>query len=293
MPQDWQPRHIGGSIDTISWKDWTEDPERPLADLARAHLRNCRDRHLALKTVGGYDGVAASFLRFVEGDGAAARGKSAATRTAVVGDLSTETIYAYLNRAGARGVGVTIGAQRSEGGALKALANFGIEIGAVRYDALRAFELPKPDTDAVPTTLTDADIRRLDRHLARDTSLEGIRFHLWCQLDLDAGARPAEQAGIDLPDIDRETRALRIHGKGAKNRTIYYGDRTAAILERYLRVRGESPHAALFLGHRGPMGAETFSKAFRDVADELSLAGACDVENGLQRRQGAKALYRD
>jgi site-specific recombinase XerD len=179
VPEDWQPRYLGGWIDEITWNEWRLDPDRPLADLARAHLRHCRDRSLARKTVEGYDRVAASFIRFVERE--SADSILSVTRTAVVGDLSTETIYRYLNRSAARSGGsLTLGAQASEGGALKGLASFGIEIGAVAHDALRAFKLPKPDEDAVPTSLSDADTPRLDRNLSRDMSYEGCRLHLWC-----------------------------------------------------------------------------------------------------------------
>jgi integrase/recombinase XerC len=275
VPGDWQPRHVRGSIDDIAWGGWRLDPGRPLAHLALARLRVCRDQQLALRTLQGYDGTAGAFIRFIENELALA----GTPRVATVGDLTTEAIYRYLARPAARGGSLQIGAKRSEGGALRGLASFGIEIGAVSADALRAFRLPKPARSAIPTTLSDDDIRRLERRLAADTTYEGVRLHLWSRLGLDTGLRPAEEAGIRLADIDQVERSIRIRGKGAKKRTVYYGAGTAALLERYLRVRGPSRYAELFLGHRGPVGPEAASKAFRSLADELGLVALGDPDD--------------
>ena len=288
VDRTWQPRHVEGSIDDITWEGWTEDPARPLAELARAHLRHGRDRSLAARTLGSYEQVAAAFIRFIErrpAKGEHAEGDAGTAtevkRTAVVGDLTTANVYAFLLRPAARGgAALTVAAQRSEGGALRCLAHFGIEIGAVAPTAVRAFALPKPEEDAVPTTLSDAEVRRLLAVLARDTSYEGWRLHLWCRLGLDTGVRPAELAGVRLPEIDQAERSIRIHCKGAKRRIVYYGEGTAAVLATYLRFRGEARQPQLFLGHRGAMGAESFSKTFRVLADALGLTaqGQDDAE---------------
>lgn len=278
---DWHPKHVTGSIEDVCWTDWSIDQDRPLADLARAHLRNCRDRSLGRKTVEGYDAFAASFIRFVETEKRVRPAFSSSVTRATVRDLETQTLYRYLQRSAARGGSVSLGAQQSEGSALRAIANFGITIGAVRPDALRAFVLPKPDRDAAPTTLSDAEILRLLAHLAKDTSYEGVRLNLECRLATDTGVRPAELAGIDLPEINRAEQSIAIRGKGAKNRTVFFGDGTAKVLDLYLRVRGESRSERLFLGHRGSMGPEGLSKAFRAVADGLGLVtGARRNEDG-------------
>ena len=66
----------------------------------------------------------------------------------------------------------------------------------------------------------------------------------------------AELCGLDLDDVDRSRRALRVLGKGSRERTVVYGAPAAAALDRWLTagrprlVKPGSP-PALLLGARG------------------------------------------
>jgi integrase/recombinase XerC len=70
------------------------------------------------------------------------------------------------------------------------------------------------------------------------------------------GVRVAELCGLDLDDVDTGRRALRVLGKGARERTVVYGAPAAAALDRWLAagrprlVKPASP-PALLLGARG------------------------------------------
>ena len=273
-PADWQPRHVPGPIDRISREGWTLDPDRPLQDLALARLRAGRDRALAVRTLQTYDAVAGAFIRWIEHPPADPTGVESRTpHPAVVADLTPETVFAFLHRRSARSQGpLSLGAQRSEAGTLAGLAAFGNEIGAVAPGALRDFQAPRPVKDAVPTTLTDAEIRGLLAALQRDRSFAGWRLHLWCRLGLDAGARPEEQVAVRLQDIDQAARSITLLGKGGKVRTVYYGEGTAAVLAQYLRFRGDAPVPELFVGRQGAMSAGSFGHAFAALAAQLGLA---------------------
>lgn len=48
--------------------------------------------------------------------------------------------------------------------------------------------------------------------------------------------RVSELVGLDLPDIDRRRRTVRVTGKGAKERVVPYGAPAARALDRYLDV---------------------------------------------------------
>jgi len=76
------------------------------------------------------------------------------------------------------------------------------------------------------------------------------------------GLRVSELAGINLEDIDRAERWLRVRGKGRKERQVPLPGKAAEALERYLEDRGQGtapgdsrPLAPgprpLFLNHRG------------------------------------------
>ena len=71
-----------------------------------------------------------------------------------------------------------------------------------------------------------------------------------------SGIRVGELCALDLDDVDRERRVLRVLGKGAKERTVPIGAPALRALERWLAdgrpaLRSPSSGAALFLGSRG------------------------------------------
>ena len=56
-------------------------------------------------------------------------------------------------------------------------------------------------------------------------------------LFLNCGMRLSELCGINLNDIDRELRSLRVIGKGNKERIVYLNDACRDALTKYLSVR--------------------------------------------------------
>ena len=75
-------------------------------------------------------------------------------------------------------------------------------------------------------------------------------------LFLNCGMRLSELTGIDLTDMDRDLRSLRVIGKGNKERVIYLNDACRAALVDYLNERKKEDVSAirtkaLFLSSRG------------------------------------------
>lgn len=83
-----------------------------------------------------------------------------------------------------------------------------------------------------------------------------LRDLLVVELLYATGIRVAELCGLDLADVDEERRALRVLGKGARERTVVFGVPAAQVLRRWIDVgrpvlgRPGSP-PALLLGERG------------------------------------------
>ena len=83
-----------------------------------------------------------------------------------------------------------------------------------------------------------------------------LRDLLVVELLYATGVRVAELCGLDLDDVDDERRALRVVGKGDRERTVVYGVPAARVLRRWCDVgrpalvRPGSPRA-LLLGARG------------------------------------------
>jgi len=67
------------------------------------------------------------------------------------------------------------------------------------------------------------------------------------------GIRCAELVGLDIGEVDFETRTIRVLGKGRKERIVPFGKRAGAALMEYLtsRARVAATSQALFLNARG------------------------------------------
>jgi len=89
-----------------------------------------------------------------------------------------------------------------------------------------------------------------------DDSPIGLRDRLVVELLYASGIRVSELTGLDVDDVDRQRRVLRVLGKGNKQRTVPYGVPAERALEAWLSrgrpglaVDGSGP--ALLLGARG------------------------------------------
>jgi len=93
--------------------------------------------------------------------------------------------------------------------------------------------------------IDDVGANELDRpHPARDRALFELLY--------GCGVRVSELAGLNLEDIDRAERWIRVRGKGRKERQVPLPGKAAEALERYL---GERPvvrcQSAVFLNYAG------------------------------------------
>jgi integrase/recombinase XerC len=78
-----------------------------------------------------------------------------------------------------------------------------------------------------------------------------VRDRAIFELLYGCGVRVSELSGIDLGDIDRAERWLRVRGKGRKERQVPVPGKAAEALERYLAERPVvRDQPALFLNHR-------------------------------------------
>jgi len=73
--------------------------------------------------------------------------------------------------------------------------------------------------------------------------------------------RVSELVGLDLADVDRRRRTVRVTGKGAKERVVPYGAPAARALDRYLDVARPAMLVAAAgerTGHAGPVTSAVF-----------------------------------
>ncbi|MGK2351684.1 tyrosine recombinase XerC [Cutibacterium sp. V947] len=111
----------------------------------------------------------------------------------------------------------------------------------------------------LPATLGVEQARHiLDDAIAEarnDESPQGARDAAILEVLYGGGLRVGELCGLDLGDVDRSRRTVRVTGKGNKQRTVPMGEPALRAVDEWLTRRQEwvcpTSGAALFLGTRG------------------------------------------
>lgn len=150
----------------------------------------------------------------------------------------------------------------------------------------------------LPAALSQAEVRAL-----LDTTVEslaedghrGLRDLAILELLYATGIRVGELVGLDVDDLDRGRRVVRVFGKGRKERSVPYGVPASDALELWLEggrpsMAAESSAAAVFLGVRG--GRIDQRAVRRIVHDRLgAVEGAPDLgPHGLRHTAATHLL---
>jgi integrase/recombinase XerC len=137
--------------------------------------------------------------------------------------------------------------------AVRGLFRFLLREGVVRINVGRLVRTPKapkklPEVmtpEQVNTLIDGVAAGKLERPFpARDRAIFELLY--------GCGVRVSELAGLNLEDVDRAERWLRVRGKGRKERQVPLPGQAAGALERYLAERPVvREERAVFLNHRG------------------------------------------
>jgi integrase/recombinase XerC len=106
---------------------------------------------------------------------------------------------------------------------------------AINESPMRRIRQPKTTAKLIPI-IGDEDTGRL-LETCRGTNFIQLRDTAIIRLLYNTGARLSEVAGLTLGDVDLDHDTVVFHGKGAKDRRVRIGPRTARALSRYLRLR--------------------------------------------------------
>ncbi|MGA9715086.1 MAG: tyrosine recombinase XerC [Aeromicrobium sp.] len=240
-------------------------------------------------------------------------------------DLSAHSVRAYLidltnlaEHAGRLGIddpaGLTIRSLRSwlatqqtlgrarttlarRGTAARVFTTWLARTGRADADAGALLASPKAHRD-LPEALSVAEVRALldatTEALATDGSV-GLRDLAILEVLYATGIRVGELVAMDLDDVDRARRVVRVFGKGRKERMVPFGAPAADAIDLWVE-RGrldlvvDGSGAALFLGARG---ARIDQRAVRRVVHErLSVVeGAPDLgPHGLRHTAATHLL---
>ena len=133
--------------------------------------------------------------------------------------------------------------------------------GLLENNPAATVESPKPKR-SLPKFLSLEESQRLLEAIRNDEESDTLlRDYAIVTLFLNCGMRLSELCGINLNDLDRDLRSIRVLGKGAKERIIYMNDACRIVLSDYLKERLSPPvrkkaeqkksDRALFLSSRG------------------------------------------
>ncbi len=212
------------------------------------HLRLQRD--LSEHTVRGYVGDVVSLL-----DHLVRRSGS------TVADLDLATLRSWLAQGRARGDSRSTTARRAASARsftahLRRTGQVGEDVG-LRLSSPRAHRtLPGVlGADQARAVLDQATAPPAEDEQPAETALR-LRNVLVVELLYASGVRVGELVGLDVDDVDRGRRLLRVLGKGRKERSVPFGAPAAAALEQWLSagrpvLATPTSGPALLLGVRG------------------------------------------
>lgn len=125
---------------------------------------------------------------------------------------------------------------------------------------------------------------KVERRLRTSLSLEQLELmrdacatpRERCMLELfySSGMRLAELASVDIPMIDWPARAIRVIGKGNKERVIYFSEKAAVYIKKYLAVRGSFESQSLFVTVRSPhhrLGVKSIQTEISRIASRANI----------------------
>jgi integrase/recombinase XerC len=159
--------------------------------------------------------------------------------------------------------------------ALRSFYRYLMRENIVSSNPLLTVSLPKLER-YLPSFLSADEVKLLLERPDTSTFL-GQRDRAMMELLYAAGLRVSEIAGLDVDNVNLETKEIRVWGKGSKERMVLMGEPAAAALDRYLRegrrqLVGNSRTEALFLNRYGKRLSErAFQKAIKSYAIEAGL----------------------
>jgi integrase/recombinase XerC len=216
-----------------------------LADAVDTFERHLRlERNRSAHTVRAYLGDVIGFLDHLARLG----GRS-------VADVDLANLRGWLAVLRSRGVSRATMARRSA--SLRTFSAWAHRAGLTASDPGQLLASPKTRRTLPAVLRVDEAQQLMTVELDPDVPPEiALRDRLVVELLYAAGIRVSELVGLDIDDVDRQRRVLRVLGKGAKQRTVPYGLAADRVLGDWLTrgrpaLAGPAAGAALIVGVRG------------------------------------------
>lgn len=243
------------------------DDARVLEEFS-AHLET--QRGLSEHTVRAYASDLAGLSSFAEQVG-----------TGPLAAVGLDTLRGWLAQMAGRDLARSTVARR--GAAVRAFYGWAVRTGRVESDP--SVRLGSPTVARTLPTVLAVDSATALMETAREAAVEGdpVALRAWACVELlyATGVRVGELVSLDVPDVDLDTRTVRVVGKGDKERVVPFGVPAATAVRAWLsdgrpaleRGSGATAVPALLLGQRGQRWGQ---RQVRDTVHRLSAAASVD-----------------
>jgi len=167
--------------------------------------------------------------------------------------------------------------------AVRGFHRFAAAEGLTTVDVARAVKPPTP-TRRLPKSISLDDVVALLEAAGGDSETDGpltLRNRALLEVLYSTGARISEAVGLDVDDVDVQSRSVLLRGKGGKQRLVPIGRPAVSALEAYY-VRGRPDLArrgkgtpAIFLNARGGrLSRQSAWQVLQDAAERAGISGS-------------------
>lgn len=164
--------------------------------------------------------------------------------------VDTASVRTYLHRLFGQRKPATISRKLA---VLRSFYHFAVATEQIGSNPCEGVRSPKVGKRS-PRILMEEDVQRLLATRDPDSVLE-MRNTLMFEILYGGGLRVSELVGLNVHDIDRESRLIRVLGKGNKERIVPVGESAIVALDPYLVKRADlhpaEGESALFLNRYG------------------------------------------
>lgn len=175
-------------------------------------------------------------------------------RSLRTGDIDIFVLRAWLGTAGRK---LTASSVARKVASIRSFFRFLHKRGEVQRNP--AAELVTPKVRRPLPTLLDVDAAKQVVEAPQSLDARAVRDCAMLELFYSSGLRVSELVALNRPDLDLDSMAVRVIGKGNKERVVPFGRPCAEALQRYFARRGEFRHpktgfldaTAVFLSTRG------------------------------------------
>ena len=189
--------------------------------------------------------------------------------------VGRELVLCFQAAEADRGIGARTQARRLS--ALRGLFRFATSEGVVDESPLADLKQPR-QRRRLPSTLSEKDVERLLD--ATDRTKTPLRDRALLEILYGSGLRVTEALGLTMDRVHMSDSALRVVGKGDRERVVPLGRPSKRALERYVeserpRLQRAGPRQEVFLSPRGnKLSRQAIFALVRRLAEAAGLESA-------------------